>query len=45
MLSLSEMLNLALARLAPSESALQNNSRSLGVEHVEVQTESDTAHS
>ncbi|XP_039455219.1 uncharacterized protein LOC120433268 isoform X2 [Oreochromis aureus] len=40
-----EMLNLALARLAPSESAPQNNSQNLEGEHVEAQTESEPAHS
>lgn len=40
-----ELLNLALARLAPSESAFQNNSLSLGVDQDEIQTESDEAHS
>lgn len=40
-----EMLNLALARLAPSESVSQNSSQCLSVEHGEIQTESDMAHS
>ncbi|XP_039887837.1 uncharacterized protein LOC120733607 [Simochromis diagramma] len=40
-----ELLNLALARLAPNESAFQNNSLSVGVDHDEIQTESDAVHS